>query len=366
MTKSKSSIKNSRNAPTTIESRSAKMSIAYSQKQKKETSRSKKRSIEMSNRVSSNSQNLRSTKYDKKKLSKVEALFNKTSFDKIDIKNILNNWRILQYVYLSLGTAKPINDAVNSFFLNVYKKQYNLFLNGFTKYNKIRKKIFTFMELEFWAFYLLFYFHYEAPKMDDNLKRHFESILTHLTKNTFYVGLILLKAANNKVLDVKIGYLQDFVNRSQTFNFKTGVPLIKTLRSNNEAAYKGIKAVLQFAGRAVNKFFSQSYSQDFADYTGFLDITKKVFVSHIRATKKFLFRKMDDNHFYGKDGVVGPKGRFYDHCRNPIGAGEFLSGTLDSNKNGVIMPGKQVFILDYFFLNYKLIIIFFYIHKNDL
>lgn len=286
----------------------------------------------------SNSPN-RGKAYDKKKLSKVVALFNKEVFLGLDIKNILNNWRILQYVFLSLGGQKPLETAVNTYFLNCYRKQYDRFLKGFTKYNKIRKKIFVFMLLEFWAFFLLFYFHYQLDDFNGQIRLHFENILTHLTKNTFYIGLILLKAASNRVLDLNVGYLQDFVNRSQTFNFATGVPLIKTLRSNNENAYEGIKSVLQFTNRNLNKFFIKCYSQDFSGFDEFVVLSSMFFGSQFQNPQKFIFKKMQDSHFYGKETFSGKYASDLSvKMQSPLTAEEFIKDSLNPEVNSWKTP----------------------------
>lgn len=272
--------------------------------------------------------------YDKKKLSKVVALFNREIFTTLNIEKVLNNWRILQYVFLSLGGHKPLEPAVNTYFVNCYRKKYNLFLQGFTKYNKIRKKIFVFMFLEFWAFYLLFYFQNQVNNFEAQVRALFEDILTHLTKNTFYVGLILLKAASNRVLDLNVGYLQDFVNRSQTFNFETGVPLIKTLRSNNENAYEGIKKVLQYTNRNLNKFFVKTYSHDFPHFDDFLAFGSQFFVNQLQSPQKLLFKKMQDSHFYGKESFSGKSVSDFCHSlRHSMTPGDFLGGSLDQNLN---------------------------------
>jgi hypothetical protein len=327
------------------------MSASYSalkkRSGKRESTRNRKKNNEWnapesiakgSKKRSSNSPS-RTKGYDKKKLSKVVALFNKEVFNGLDIKNILNNWRILQYVFLSLGGKKPLEAAVNTYFLNCYRKQYERFLHGFTKYNKIRKKIFVFMFLEFWAFYLLFYFHYQVGHLDSQVRALFEDILTYLTKNTFYVGLILLKAASNRVLGLNVGYLQDFVNRSQTFNFETGVPLIKTLRSNNENAYEGLKKVLQYTNRSLNKFFAKAYTEDFNDFEEFIAFGSPVFVSQLQNPEKLQFKKMQDSHFYGKETFSGKYASDFCHeLRKNLTAEEFMHGSLDPVRNGWNTP----------------------------
>ena len=281
--------------------------------------------------------------YDKKKLSKVVALFNKEVFKGLDIKNILNNWRILQYVFLSLGGKKPLETAVNTYFLNCYKKQYARFLRGFTKYNKIRKKIFIFMFLESWAFFLLFYFHFQVESLSSEVRIIFEDVLTHLTKNTFYVGLILLKAASNRVLGLNVGYLQDFVNRSQTFNFQTGVPLIKTLRSNNENAYEGIKKILQFTNRNLNKFFIECYARDFTDFNEFISFAAPVFAHEMTNPQKNIFKKMQDSHFYGKESFSGKYASvFCQKIRKSQTPKSFISGSMDPDLNTWEIPEPQI------------------------
>lgn len=280
--------------------------------------------------------------YDKKKLSKVVALFNKEVFAGLDVKSILNNWRILQYVFLSLGGKKPLEAAVNTYFVNTFRKDYERFLRGFTKYNKIRKKIFVFMFLEFWAFYLLFYFHFQLGHLEPKVRALFEDVLTHLTKNTFYVGLILLKAASNRVLALNVGYLQDFVNRSQTFNFETGVPLIKTLRSNNENAYEGLKKVLQSTNRSLNKFFGKTYAEDFASFERFVAFGAPVFASQLQSPGQVLFKKMQDSHFYGKETFSGKAvSPFCADLRRPMAPEEFLRGSLDPARNSWAAPEPE-------------------------
>ena len=334
--KSKSSIKNNKMTESGSRqlSRTKQTPSVKSKKKRKEKGSIDKQLV---SRHGSNAPGT-SKNYDKKKLSKVEALFNKQSFEMLDIKNVLNNWRILQYVYLSLRSGKPTEEAVNTYFLHTFKKQYNPFLNGFTKYNKIRKKIFTFMFLEFWTFYLLFHFCYESDKMNSKITSLFERILTCLTKNTFYVGLILLKAANNSVLNLNAGFLQDFVTRSQSFNFQTGVPLIKTLRSNNEEAYDGLKRVLKLINNNFNRFFNKTYSTDFLDYSSFIERTSVVFAAQMNSPEIIVYQKMEENHFYGKDNYLNLKGgsNFWKESQDGMTTKKFLEGSLHKERNKIV------------------------------
>jgi Dullard-like phosphatase family protein len=272
----------------------------------------------------------------------VEALFNKEVFTQIDIKNIINNWRVMHNVWFSAKNGKSLEKSVNTYFVNTFRKQYGLFLEGFTKYNKIKKKVFHFMKYEFWSFFLLFYFAHETRSLGSNLLEVFKDIFIHLIKNTFYIGLILLKAGNNKVLKIKNGYMQDFINRSHSFNFKTGVPLIKTLKANNEKCHQALLSVLEVTNSKLNSLFMKSLNQDFRDYNDFLVCTKDYFKYHLNSSKEKLFKKMSASHFYGKDYSNSPEHQnlFDKELSFALTPKDFFSGSLDINKNSPVVARK--------------------------
>ena len=277
--------------------------------------------------------------YDQRKLLKVGALFNKDEFNALEIQNVLNNWRVLQCLFVSLQTdnLRQVEPSLHTFFVNVFLKQYNVFLRGFTRYNKIRKKIFAFMVLEFWVFFLLFYLRYQKGSRSAPLDALFQQVLGHLTKNTFYVGLILLKAANFNVLNLEVGYLQNFINRSQSFNFPTGVPLIKTLRSNNDAAFEKLNQVLLSCPRALQKLFKRTFVGDFADYSAFLAAVRAPLMMELPSSAQYIFKTMDESFFYGEYpfGVGSP---ILESFRTPQLPRVFFSLCLDSELNGYSPP----------------------------
>lgn len=287
--------------------------------------------------------NDKQNKYDKKKLSKVEALFNKDVFVQIDIKNIINNWRVMHNVWFSIKNNKSLEKSINTYYINTFRKQYDLFLEGFTKYNKIKKKIFHFMKYEFWSFFLLFYFSNETKNLNSNILEVFKEIFIHLIKNTFYIGLILLKAGNNKVLKIKNGYMQDFINRSHSFNFKTGVPLIKTLKANNEKCHQALLSILEVTNSKLNSLFMKSLNQDFRDYNDFIICTKDYFKSHLNSNKEKIFKKMNGSHFYGKDysNIPEYQNMFDKEISFALTPKNFFYMSLDVNKNNVVHVRKN-------------------------
>lgn len=273
--------------------------------------------------------------YDQRKLLKVGALFNRDEFDSLEIQNVLNNWRILQCLYVSLQTENPrqVEPSLHTFFVNIFRKQYDIFLRGFTRYNKIRKKIFGFMVLEFWVFFLLFYIQYEKEKKkNSSIDSLFKQVLGHLTKNTFYVGLILLKAANFNVLALEVGYLQNFINRSQSFNFPTGVPLIKTLRSNNDAAFEKLNQILISCPRNLQKLFKRTFVGDYSDYSDFLGAVRAPLMMELKSTAQYIFKTMDESFFYG-EYPFGMNSPVLESFRTPQRTSVFFSLCLDAQLN---------------------------------
>lgn len=90
--------------------------------------------------------------------------------------------------------------------------------------------------MEFWNSLLIFYSAVElsVPRSARTSWMPFESATSFLVQNSFYISLIVIKAVKNKLINVNKTKIEAYTKALQKFNYETGIPLIKTLKINNE------------------------------------------------------------------------------------------------------------------------------------
>lgn len=157
-------------------------------------------------------------------------------FQRLGVEQTVDRWFRLLAVLDALksgeGLAEPVQALLDSLRLPVLAD----FYTGFTDYNNIRSKLQTHCLLELWCAQVLAYAAFEASP-SRSLKftwSFFESAVSYLVQSSFYISLIIVKAVKNGLLSVNKSPVDSFIKALQKFNYETGIPLIKTLKLNNE------------------------------------------------------------------------------------------------------------------------------------
>lgn len=168
-----------------------------------------------------------------RKLGKIQSIFVKENFEKLSVEGTIARWQGLLSM-LDIATTRSMGE-----FAQMDKLQLELVLNlinSFTNYNDIKDKILYHCMLETWSFLLAFYAINEIPSPGPAPSSWscLEIALKYIIQNIFYVCLIVIKASRSKLIVTDCTPFEAFVGQLQKFNFPTGVPLIKTLKVNNE------------------------------------------------------------------------------------------------------------------------------------
>jgi hypothetical protein len=90
----------------------------------------------------------------------------------------------------------------------------------------------------------------------------FESIFTQLLKSVFYISLIISKAVKNNFIQNDKQNIEGLSKHLQKYNFPTGIPLIKTLKINNENIFLSLKNVINSLDISFSMQFEKSYLKD--------------------------------------------------------------------------------------------------------
>ena len=204
-----------------------------------------------------------SDKQDHKKLTKIQALFKPEKFEQLNIHEVIQTWSYLSSIYEHIITNKnPIN-AIHSL-INHFNPPSNAeFIEVFTEYNNIKQKIKNFYFLKIWSCILFIYINdMKKNNLDLKLLTWFETIYCQLLQSIFYVSLIISKALRNNCIQNDKQKIEYFSKYLQKFNFPTGIPLIKTLKANNENVFLALKNVLNMLDPSLSIQFEKSYLTD--------------------------------------------------------------------------------------------------------
>ena len=202
-------------------------------------------------------------KSDNKKLMKIQALFNAKNFECINMHHIIQSWNELSNIYDHISNNRnPIN-IINSMIKNFNPPSHVDFIEVFTEYNHIKQKVRNFYFLKIWSSLLFIYIHDKMKgKFDLKLITWFETIFCQLIRSVFYISLIISKALRNNFIKNEGHNIEYFSKQLQKFNFPTGIPLIKTLKTNNENIFLSLKNVLNSLDISLSMQFEKSYLKD--------------------------------------------------------------------------------------------------------
>lgn len=198
-----------------------------------------------------------------KKLMKIKSLFVINNFERVQLNYITQNWTYLTQVYECFLKSTSPSSHMLLVLKNFYPIKTILFINSFTNYNDIKNKVNSFYFLMIWSTIIFAY-------ADDVLKEElriktldlFEGIFKYLVKNSFYISLIISKALKNGFLRNNKTYIDDFSKSLCKFQFETGVPLIKTLKNNNDKIFSSLKFILNSINVRLAMQFEKSYLRD--------------------------------------------------------------------------------------------------------
>lgn len=110
------------------------------------------------------------------------------------------------------------------------------FVHCFTDYNNIKSKVQDHCLLELWSVFALFYAQAECglDRSAASIWGFLSAAVDYLVQNTFYISLIIIKAVKNRLISINKSVFESYVKALQRFNYETGIPLIKTMKVNNE------------------------------------------------------------------------------------------------------------------------------------
>jgi len=173
---------------------------------------------------------------DNKKISKIRALFHKEKFEESNHDAVVQNWFQLNALFEVVSTQRTIptdiHEMLNIYNLNAIEK----FVNSFTNYNEVRNRLVTHFKLEVWMILSLMTLRTECNNAELNkISSPIESAIQYLIKSCYYVSLIIVKAVKHGCVSINCGSIDAFSKAVQKYNFETGIPLIKTLKTNNDA-----------------------------------------------------------------------------------------------------------------------------------
>lgn len=180
---------------------------------------------------------------EKKKLNKIQSIFDRDIFERVGIDHTVDRWFKLLGVLDALKAGDPLSEPVQLLIESVNLGTLAEFSSAFTEYNNIRIKLQTHCLLELWTCFMLFFAVFEASTSRNSkiVWGFFDSAVGYLIQSSFYVSLIVIKAIKNKLLTMSKSRLEAYSKALQKLNYETGIPLIKTLKINNELVVYNLK-----------------------------------------------------------------------------------------------------------------------------
>ena len=178
------------------------------------------------------------TEADNRKLNKIAALFVRDKLAHVDQTALLRYWLALATLYETIVERKTFGKLTADIFAEFTCSTLETFLNAFTNYNEVRGRLSLHFKLEWWTLLALLLFCERTSYIDcSGALNVLEASLQALLKNAYYISLIMVKAAKHGCITVNVDCMDEFSKRAQRFNFETGVPLIKTLKLNNDTCF---------------------------------------------------------------------------------------------------------------------------------
>lgn len=276
------------------------------------------------------------------KNSKLMSLFIEDSIPFVDLKSVIDNWNIIILIYNSLKEESNLENALNSYFLHFFKKQYNCYSGMFSKFNSIGNKIQEMIILEFWGFYLLFYSLHEEGNINSEIWKISEKIFEILIKDLFYITLIIIKARKNGGLAIQKGIIDIFNEYMKKYDFPIGVPLIKTLKEGNEKIKILLKEGLYFTSRKIRREFEWSIDNINHDYYQIILKISSNLTSELKHKRKKYFPRLTGTEFiFREEENIFDNDSIYQQLSDSMTCMDFFSDCLDRNINSSLKIEKN-------------------------
>ncbi len=83
----------------------------------------------------------------------------------------------------------------------------------------------------------------QSDEFKNNFKVYevLEQALRELLKSCYYLSLVIVKATKYQCININANYVNEFSKRAQRLNFETGIPLMKTMKINNDECFGFLK-----------------------------------------------------------------------------------------------------------------------------
>ena len=227
-----------------------------------------------------------------RKLYKINSLFNVECFNQTDLNYVSKSWYDLANAYEIVSKGKnPINN-ISSMIAALRVEIIQKFLSVFTDYNQIKQKIGMLYFMKLWALFVFIYINEKAKyNIDIKTRTWFEAILHQLLQSAFYVSLIISKAMRNGIINKKNQEFEGLSKYLHKFQFPTGVPLVKTLKTNIDNIHFSIKNVLNNTNKTIGIQFEKSYLRNLDNTEAYLNTLVSTFYPLFKSSYRELLNK---------------------------------------------------------------------------
>lgn len=168
-------------------------------------------------------------------MTKIQSIFVREQIERLSLEAVAARWTRLAELSEALKGGRA-DEALRAALEQCVPAQSAAFVRCFTDYNNIRAKVQDHCLLELWTVLVLFYAVAECggERAGPAAWGFISAALDYLVQNTFYISLIVIKAVKNRLIAINRAVFEGHVKALQRFNYETGIPLIKTLKANNE------------------------------------------------------------------------------------------------------------------------------------
>ena len=180
-----------------------------------------------------------------RKKEKFNLLFNQQLSKNVQNEIIIAHWNRLFDLYNNSPSSSEYTDKCQTIMNDLNHKAITEFIQLFSTYNEIRERVFLNFKLEIWLLITSVLLYQDSRKRSSQkIYNGIFSVLNSLVKNSYYMSLVIIKAEKLGVLTPDFKLFSEFVKLGQSMSFESGIPLIKTLKINNENACSVLKQML--------------------------------------------------------------------------------------------------------------------------
>ena len=192
------------------------------------------------------------TQSEQKKLTKIQSIFVRESVERLDFAAVVARWARFAELAEAHKDGKP-EEALQRVLAILVPAQSVALVQCFSDYNNIRAKVQDHCLLEFWTSLVLLYSQTEcgSDRGAASAAPFLAAALGCLVQNTFYISLIVIKAVKNGLIAADRTAMESHVKSLQHFNYETGIPLIKTLKANNELIVYNLRRASEALSRRL-------------------------------------------------------------------------------------------------------------------